>query len=121
MQAAIGVLLGDGDHQPQVGFNQLALGVFGIHVALHDFALSALQLGEVGAGIVLHALQVGANLPHLLAQFFAGFLGARLLGALLEVHRLLVEPAHAVHGLVDPVDQALALAVGEAQPANDLR
>src|SRR5664280_1665544 len=121
LQAAIGVLLGDGHHQPQVGFDQLPLGVFGVHVALHDFALGALQFGEVGAGIVLHALQVGPNLPHLLAQFFLGFLGACLIGALLEVHRLLVEPAHAVDGLVDPVDQALALVVGKAKPANDSR
>ena len=44
LQAAVGVLLGDGDHQAQVGLDQLALGLRGIHVALDDVALGALQL-----------------------------------------------------------------------------
>ena len=42
-------------------------------------------------------------------------------GALLEVEGLLVESAHAVDRLVDAVDEALALVVGEAQLANDAR
>ena len=47
--------------------------------------------------------------------------GARLVGALLEVDGLAVEPAHAVNRLVDAIDQALALGVGEAQLADDAR
>ena len=76
---------------------------------------------KAGAGVVLHALQVGADLPRLLAEFLLLLVGARRVGALLEVDRLLVEAAHAVDRLVDAVDQALALGVGEAQPADDAR
>ena len=60
-------------------------------------------------------------LAYLLAQFLLLLVGAAGLGALLEVARLLVEPAHAVDRLVDAVDQALALVVGEAQLADDAR
>ncbi len=91
------------------------MAILGVNVALHDFALGALQFGKARAGVALHALQVGADLPRLPAQFLARFFGARLVGALLEVDRLPVEPAHAVNGLVDAINQALALRVGEAQ------
>src|SRR5437868_7955013 len=44
LQTAIGVLLGNRDNQSQVGFDQLALGLLGIHVALHDLALRSREL-----------------------------------------------------------------------------
>ena len=76
---------------------------------------------KAGARVLLQALQVGANLPRLAAIFLLLLVGARLLGALVEVQRLLVEPAHAVDRLVHAVDQPLALGVGEAERADHLR
>ncbi len=66
-------------------------------------------------------LEVGADLANLAAQLLLGLVHARLFGALLEVAGLAIEPAHAVDRLVDAIDQALALAVGEAQLADHAR
>ena len=46
LQAAVGVLFGDGDDEAEVGFDQLALGLVGVHVALDHLALGALQLDD---------------------------------------------------------------------------
>ena len=46
LQAAVGVLLGDGNDQTKIGFDQLSLGLLGVHVALNHFALRALQLKD---------------------------------------------------------------------------
>ena len=76
LQAAVGVLLRDRNHEAQVGLDEFALGVLGIDVALHDLALRALEFGEGGAGVAFHALQVGADAAHLLAQFLLLLVGA---------------------------------------------
>ncbi len=70
---------------------------------------------------MLHALQVRADLARLAAELLLLLFRTGGVGPLLEVHRLLVEPAHAVDRLVDAVDQALALGVGEPQFADDPR
>ncbi len=59
LEAAVGVLFGDGDDQAQVGFDQLALGLLGVHVALDHLALGALQLDDEDAGVDLDFFQVG--------------------------------------------------------------
>jgi hypothetical protein len=59
LQAAVGVLLGDGDDQAQVGLDQLALGLLGVHVALDHLALGALELDDGDAGVGLDLFQVG--------------------------------------------------------------
>src|SRR5208282_954712 len=50
LQAAVGVFFGDRNHQAEVGLDQLALGLFRVHVALDDLALRALELLERHAG-----------------------------------------------------------------------
>ena len=59
LQAAVGVLFGDGDDQAQVGFDQLALGLLGVHVALDHLALRALELDDGDAGVGLDFFEIG--------------------------------------------------------------
>src|SRR5581483_4203924 len=123
LQATVGVLLGDGYHQAQVGLDELALSLLGIHIALDHFALRPLQIGEAGAGLLFNALQVAADLADLSAELLLLLLviGAQRVQLLLQVVGLAVEAAHLVHGLVDTFDQALTLGVGKAEVADDAR
>ena len=70
---------------------------------------------------MLHAFQVGADLPRLPAEFLLLLFRASGVGTLLKIDRLLVESAHAVDRLVDAVDEALAFSVSKAQAADDAR
>ena len=74
LQAAVGVLLRDGDDEAKVGFDELALGALGVHVALDHLALGALEVGDGDAGVGFDALEVGAAVLLLalvlLAQLF---------------------------------------------------
>src|SRR5580658_1394095 len=66
LQAAVGVLFRDRNHQTQVGLDQLALGLLRVHVSLDDFALGALDLLEQEAGLGLKLFDLasdGARLP----------------------------------------------------------
>ncbi len=119
LQAAVGVLLGDGDHQAQVGFDQLALGVLGIHVALDDLALRAPQSLKLAPASCSMRSMSERSVAALAAQLLLLLFGAAGGDAILQVLNLLVERLHAVDGLVDAVDQVLALAVGEPQVADD--
>ena len=118
LQAAVGVLLRDRNHQAQVGFDQLALGLLGVHVALDDLALGALELLEQNAGFEFELFHFAANGARLAPIFFLLLFAARGLGLLFQVLRLTVERAHAVDGFVEAVDQALALGVGESELAH---
>ena len=75
LEAAVGVLFGDGDHQAQVGFDQFALGLVRVHVALDHLALGALQLNDGDARVGLDLFEIGLAvflLPAvLLLQLFA--------------------------------------------------
>ena len=61
LEAAVGVLFGDGDDEAQVGFDQLALGLLGVHVALDHFALGALELGDGDAGVGFDFFEIDAG------------------------------------------------------------
>ena len=63
LQPAIAVFLGDRNHQPQVGFDEFALGLLRIHVALDHSALRALQIRERHSGLVLQPFDFHAMLP----------------------------------------------------------
>src|SRR6202790_3280655 len=115
LQAAIRVLLRNRDHQTQVRFDQLALGVLGVHVALDDLALRALEFLEQQARLHLKLFQLSADRARLLLVFLALFFTARPLGPLLQVLDLTVERTHPVDRAVHTVNQALAFVVGEAE------
>src|SRR5208283_441524 len=121
LQAAVGVFLGDGDDQAQVGFDEFALGLLGVHVARDDLALGALEFGERHAGFGFQLLDFSADDAGLPAIFFFLLFAAGGVGLALQVLHLAVERTHAVDGFVDPLDEPLALAVGEAQPAHRQR
>src|SRR5208283_4709914 len=115
LQSAIGVLFCNRDHQAQVGFDELALGVLGVHVALDDLALSALEFLEQQAGFHFELFQLSADRARLLLVFLLLFLAAGRVGALLQVLDLAVERAHAVDRAIDAVDETFAFVVGEAK------
>src|SRR5215831_6356661 len=60
LQPAVGVFLGDRNHQAQVSFDQLALGGLGVDVALDNFALRPLQLLVTDARFLLQGIQIAA-------------------------------------------------------------
>src|SRR5258708_7448901 len=118
LQTAVGVLFRDRNHETEVGLDQFALGLLRVHVALDDFALSALDLQkqQPGFGFELFNLaSYGARLP---AVFFFLLFAARGIGFALQISSLPVERTHAVDRLVDALDQPLAFVVGEAQLAH---
>src|SRR5271154_5458631 len=119
LKTAVGVLLRDGDDEAKVGLDELALGALGIHVALDHLALRALEVGYGDAGVLLDALEVGAAVLLLALVLLAQLLGLRGLVLGLERLDLALERAHGVNSLVDLVEEALLLAIGVLQLAND--
>ena len=95
------------------------LALLGVHVALDHLALGALEIDERDAGVLLDVLEVGAAVLLLALVLLLELLGLR--GLVLGVERLdlALEGAHGVDGLVDLVEQALLLAVGVLQLADD--
>src|SRR5258708_31819835 len=118
LQSAVGVFLGDGNHQAQVGFDQLALGGFRVYVALDDLALRPLEFLVADARFLFELLKIGAVLALQPAEFFFLVVAARGLDLFFQVVDLAIERTHDVHGLVDPVDQPLAFGVGEPEIAD---
>ena len=119
LQAAVGVLLGDGDDEAKVGLDQLALGALGVHVALDHLALGALEVGDGDAGVGFDALEVDAAVLLLARYSLRSSSDLRGLELGFERLDLALERAHGVDGLVDLVEQALLLAVGVLQLADD--
>src|ERR1019366_6027965 len=108
-------------YEAQIGFDELVFGLFRVHLALDDFALGALQLLEATAGIAFQPFQVAATLPPCLAVTLLQFFAARALNLRSQVADLAIERAHDVHGSINPIDQAFALAVAETEIADDER
>src|SRR5574342_409466 len=74
LQAAVGVLLGDGDHQSQVRLHQLGLGPLRLVLALHDGAVGAPEVVDGDLGLLLHPQHLshrGAHNPVQLLQVVA--------------------------------------------------
>src|SRR5713226_7272082 len=109
LQPAVAVLFGDGNHEAQVGFDELILGLLRVHLALDDFALRVPQLLEAHAGIALQPFQIG-TMPSLRpAVIFLEFFALRALNLLFQVADLTVQRAHDVHAFIHSIDQAFAL------------
>src|ERR1017187_1590386 len=118
LQSTIGVLLCNRDHQPQVRFDELALGVLRVHVALDDLALRALELLEQQARFHFKLFQLSADRARLLLIFLLLLFAAGRIGPLFQVLDLPVERAHPVHRAIHTVDQTLAFVVSEAKLAH---
>src|ERR1700677_756744 len=121
LQTAVGVLLGDRNHQAKVSLNQLALGLLRVHIALDHLALGALEFGDGNAGLLLQFFQVGLAVLLLAAIFLAQLFALRLVVLLLKRLDLPLEHAHGVDCLVDLVQQPLAFRVGVFQLADNAR
>ena len=119
LQAAVGVLLGDGDDEAKVGLNELALGAGGVHVSLDHLALGALEIDESDAGVLLEFFEVEAAVLLLALVLLAQLLGLGVLVLGVKLLDLALEGAHDVDGLVDLVEQALLFGVGVLQLADD--
>src|SRR5882724_7840286 len=82
LQTAIGIFLGDGNDQSQVGFDQFLFGLFGFRFATVDEGQRALQLGQPDFAGLLDVLQLGAAGAQFLARFGGdvalGYVGAAL-------------------------------------------
>src|SRR5450755_3207957 len=89
--------------------------MLGIHVALDDLALCALELLEQQAGFHFELFELSADRARLLLIFLLLLFAASCLSALFQVLDLAVERAHAVDRAIDAVDEALAFVVGETQ------
>ncbi len=57
LQPAVGVLLGDGNDQAEVGFDQLGLGLLGGALALADGSVGVADLADVDLQLFFDLLQ----------------------------------------------------------------
>src|ERR1017187_9651154 len=114
-QTPLASSLGDGNHEAQIGFDELVFGLSRVHLALNDFALGALQLLKANAGIAFQPFQVAAILLPCLAVTLLQFFAARAFNLLSQSADLAVERAHDVHGSIHPIDQAFALPVARSE------
>src|SRR5262249_8656521 len=85
LQPAVAIILCDGHHEAKVGFDELVFCLLGLHLALDDFALRALELRKRRASIVFQSSHVGAMLPPCSAVFFLEFLIADARNLLFQV------------------------------------
>ena len=85
LQAAVGVLFRDRNHQAKVGLNQFALGLLRVHVALDDLALSALEFLERHSGFDFKLLQFSADGTRLAPVFLALLFAAGRIRLFLQV------------------------------------
>ena len=103
LQPAVGVLLRDGDHQAQVGLNQLFLGLFSFRLAAQDQRESALEIGQAHFARFFDLLQFRATRAQLLARFGGGVALGSICAALqpagLALERM--EPLDSVAHLVN--------------------
>ena len=107
------------DDEAQVGFDELSLGLFGVHVALDHLALGALEVEDADSGVLLHALEVEAAVFLLAAVLLAELLGLGGVELGVEALDLALEGTHGVDGLVDLVEEALLFGVGVLELADD--
>src|SRR6059058_5173105 len=117
LQTPVGVLLGYGYDQAEVGFDQFLFGLLGFRFAAVNQRERTLQFGEADFAGFLNILQFGAACT----QLFAGFRGDFTLGnirATLEPARLALKRLQALDGAAHFVDQALLLKGIEVDVAN---
>src|SRR5580704_3488676 len=119
LETAVGVLLRNRNNESQVSFNQLALRLLGIHVALNHLALCALEFGDRDSGFLLQFFEVDPAVFLLTAIFLLQLFALRLIVFLIERFDLALEHAHRIDSLVQLVEKALALLVRVLQLADD--
>ena len=118
LEAAVGVLLGDADHEAQVGADELLLGAHGGGVAAPDAPQHFFQIVDVVAALFLQAAQdldladdhflEGEELVHAELEVAGGIIGID--GALLEAGEHLLDLGLGTAGGQD-VGRKVALAV----------
>src|ERR1700722_8729655 len=121
LQTAVGVLLGNRNHQAQVSLDQLAHSLLGVHIALDHLALGALELGDRYTGLLLQLFQVGLAVLLLPAVLLAQLFALRLIVLLFERLDLALEHTHGVDSLVHLVEQPLAFRIGVLQFTDNAR
>src|SRR5207245_499486 len=94
---------------------QLTLGLLGVHVALDDLALCALELLERHANFLLEPFQLRTNTTRLTAIFLLLLFAASLLRPAFKILRLPIERAHGIDRFVHTFDQTLAFIVGKTE------
>ena len=112
LQAAVGILLGDGNHQAQVGLDQLVLRRSGLSLAIDDGLERALQSDRRRLVLLLELRQAGLVLPQLLFYVFASVVPGHL-QAPFEPVDVAFDGLDFLDRLADPFNQPLALGVRE--------
>src|ERR1035438_4576992 len=93
MKSAVYVFLGDGDHQAEVGLDQILFGALGLGFAMTDYGHAVLEFGQGGAGGGLALLDL--LLQFLQAECLSG------VGAHLEALDFAIEMAVFIHRAFD--------------------
>src|SRR5687767_2943913 len=122
LEAAVGVLLGDGDDETEVGLDELALGLRGLGLADDDCLERALDLDGRDALVDFELLEPLAGVRDVAFEV-ALLVGAdALLAELVGVARdLALGDANLFGDLADGIDQALARLFGEVEELDLLR
>jgi hypothetical protein len=109
LQAAVGVFLGDGNDQAQVGFDQFFFGLFGFGFAAQDHLQRALQFRQANFAGDFDFAQLRAAGAQFLARFDGGVAPGDV-GAASKLSGFALQRLQAFDGgATDAVDQALAL------------
>src|SRR5581483_4471799 len=120
LKAAVGVLLGNGYNQAQVRLDQLVLGGAGLRFAAHDIRVGSLELGCRRLDRLFDLGEARPQIAQLLLQVLVAVVAVAL-QPLFELADLSFDGADLFHDFADPVDQALALGVGEIDGSDVLR
>src|SRR6185437_8137045 len=121
LQAAVGVLLGNGYHQPQVGLDQLALGLFRLMVTHHDGGPGGLQLRCRRAGFMLQPLNLLPQLALFPLQLLDGVRAPGRGQLVLQLGVAHLQRADLIHDAEQPLRHPLPRHRREAHAANQPR
>ncbi len=120
LQSAIGIFLGDGNDEAEVGLDQLFFGLFGFGFSPKYHLEHALQVGEARFAGDFDFAEFRAARTQLLARL-GGVVTFRGVSAALELARLALEGLQALDGAADLFDQTFLLKQVVLERARQLR
>ena len=121
LQTAVAIFLRNRNHQPEIGFDQLVLCLFRIHLSADDCSLCPLQFRERHPGAAFERFHLGTMLALQATIVLLEFLAARARNLLFQITELALQRTHQVGGLIHPFRQPLAFRRGQAQLADNKR
>jgi hypothetical protein len=118
VESSLGIFLGDGNHQAEVGLREFLFRLQSLSFAQFDASEGAMELGRGGTGALLELLVFLATEAEFAARF-GGVLTLGLANAALDLLDFLLETGGLVAGLRDQGQQASLLGGGEIERTHE--